>query len=437
MFHAYPPSDYLGEFRGRPPGLSVSRHDKLILTSCYYGLRLQRRGRRPVADLRIIGLISGTSVDGIEAAAGDLWLESGVLVLRPLGNRSVPYEAGLRKEILAILPPAATTMEQVARLHNRIGQAFADAADRANRELVGGRAELIVSHGQNAFHWVEGRRARGTLQLGQPAWIAERTGLPVISDVRARDIAAGGQGAPLVSLFDSMLLGGEAPRALLNLGGIANITVVGGGRAPLAFDTGPANALMDAVVHSRTGGAEEFDRDGRHAADGVIDQRLLAQLLTEPYFSLEPPKSTGRELFSLAYLQDRVPPGLSLEDLLATLAALTAGSVAQACLAQSVSEVVAAGGGTLNPTLMAMLAEALGTIPIRSIEEWGIPSTAKEAYAFAVLGFMTAHNWPGVVAGATGADHVSILGSITPGGNGWAPVAVAGAPPTRLRVVTG
>jgi anhydro-N-acetylmuramic acid kinase len=387
--------------------------------------------------LRIIGLISGTSIDGIEAAVGDFWLESGVLMLRPLGHRSLPYEAGLRKEILATLPPAATTMEQVARLHNLIGQAFAGAADTVNSEFAGGRAELVVSHGQNAFHWVEGRRARGTLQLGQPAWIAERTGLPVVSDVRARDIAAGGQGAPLVSLFDSMLFGGEVRRALLNLGGIANITVVGDGRPPLAFDTGPANALMDAVVYSRTGGAEDFDRDGRHAAAGVIDQHLLAELLAEPYFSLDPPKSTGRELFSLAYIEERLPAGLGLDDTLATLAALTAQSVAKACLAQSVSEVVAAGGGTFNPTLMKMLASALGKIPIRSIDEWGIPPAAKEAYAFALLGFMTAHNWPGVAAGATGADHVSILGSITPGRRGWSPIAVEGAPPSRLRVVTG
>jgi anhydro-N-acetylmuramic acid kinase len=356
-------------------------------------------------------------------------------MLRPLGHRSLPYEAGLRKDIVATLPPAATTMGQVARLHNLIGQAFAGAADTVNREFADGRAELIVSHGQNAFHWVEGRRARGTLQLGQPAWIAERTGLPVVSDVRARDIAAGGQGAPLVSLFDSMLFGGEARRALLNLGGIANITVVGGDGAPLAFDTGPANALMDAIVYSRTAGAEDFDRDGRHAAAGRIDQRLLARLLAEPYFSLEPPKSTGRELFSLAYLEDRLPAGLGLDDTLATLAALTAQSVAKACLAQSVTEVVAAGGGTFNPTLMKMLASALGAIPIRSIVEWGIPPAGKEAYAFALLGFMTAHNWPGVAAGATGADHVSILGSITPGRDGWSPIVADGAPPIRLRVV--
>jgi anhydro-N-acetylmuramic acid kinase len=240
----------------------------------------------------------------------------------------------------------------------------------------------------------------------------------------------------LVSLFDSMLFGGEAPRALLNLGGIANITVVGGGRAPLAFDTGPGNALMDAVIYSRTGGAEDFDLDGRHAAAGVIDQRLLAELLAEPYFSLAPPKSTGRELFSLAYLENKVPTAIGLDDLLATLAALTARSVAKACLNQGVTEVVAAGGGTLNPTLMTMLAQALGAIPIRSIAEWGIPPAAKEAYAFALLGFMTAHNWPGVVAGATGADHVSILGSITPGRTGWSPIEIEGVPPTQLRVVT-
>jgi anhydro-N-acetylmuramic acid kinase len=385
--------------------------------------------------LRVIGLISGTSVDRIEAAAADLDAERDVVTFRPLGNLGIEYPPELREAILRTLPPAATSMEEIARLDTLIGVAFADAAEMANDELAGGRADLVVSHGQNVFHWVEGGQARGTLQLGQPAWIAERTGLPVISNVRARDVAAGGHGAPLVSLFDSMLLGGGSPRAALNLGGIANITVVGRGRDPLAFDTGPANALMDGWLQDATGGAEWMDTDGARAARGSVNRRLLEELLADPYYALPPPKSTGRELFSLqAVRQAVVHIGVEpeLDHMLATLATLTARTVADACRRFDVKEVVAAGGGTLNPTLMRMLRAELGEIPLSVIDDFGVPALAKEAYAFALIGFMTAHGWPGIVDGATGARHPSVLGSITPGrGRLWLPISDAAAP-TRL-----
>ncbi|WP_174547351.1 anhydro-N-acetylmuramic acid kinase, partial [Nocardiopsis dassonvillei] len=187
----------------------------------------------------VIGLSSGTSADGIDVAAARFALAGDLVLLTPLGHRTEPYPGALREEIRGALPPARTTMEAVCRLDTRIGRAFADAALRAVGELAGGRADLVASHGQTLFHWADqradGATVHGTLQLGQPAWIAEATGLPVVSDLRTADVAAGGQGAPLASLLDALLLGARPePTAALNLGGIANVTVLRGGEAPLA-----------------------------------------------------------------------------------------------------------------------------------------------------------------------------------------------------------
>ena len=248
--------------------------------------------------MKIVGIISGTSFDAIETAAADLRLEDDAVVLRPLGSRGVPYEQGLRAAVAKALPPAATSAGEVCMLDARLGRAFAEAAADAARAFCGGKADLIVSHGQTVFHWVEDDRALGTLQLGQPAWIADLTNSPVVSDLRSRDIAAGGQGAPLASIFDVLLLGsGERRRAALNLGGIANITVVPGGEAgdpPFAFDVGPANALLDAAVEYLTDGSETYDHDGRRAARGEVHEGLLRSLLAEPYYGLPPPSPRVR-----------------------------------------------------------------------------------------------------------------------------------------------
>src|SRR3954454_19826916 len=185
--------------------------------------------------------MSGTSCDGIDAAVADLSLEREAVTMACVGDLSAPYDDALRAAIEAALPPAQTTLEAVCRLDTLIGRAFAELAARAVERYAG---ELVVSHAQTVFHAAQ----EGTLQIGQPAWIAERTGLPVVADLRVRDVAAGGQGAPLVSVFDTLLLSGGKPRAALNLGGIANITVVGAATDAIAFDTGPANALLDAVV---------------------------------------------------------------------------------------------------------------------------------------------------------------------------------------------
>lgn len=205
--------------------------------------------------MRVIGLMSGTSHDAVDAAAADLTLQDDSLLLTPLGMVSDPYPAELRNALTAALPPAATTMKDVCLLDTRIGQVFAALAARADRELCDGRAGLVASHGQTVYHWAEQGRVHGTLQIGSPAWIAEATGCPVVSDLRSRDVAAGGQGAPLVSIVDVMWLHGRPSRpAALNLGGIANLTVAAGTGDPVAFDTGPGQRPR------RRGGARPHQR---------------------------------------------------------------------------------------------------------------------------------------------------------------------------------
>ncbi|MER6746431.1 anhydro-N-acetylmuramic acid kinase [Streptomyces fungicidicus] len=388
--------------------------------------------------MRVIGLMSGTSHDAVDAAAADLVLEGDSLLLTPLGMVSAPYPEELRSALTAALPPASTTMRDVCRLDTRIGQAFAALATQADKELCDGRADLIVSHGQTVYHWVEQGRVHGTLQIGSPSWIAEATGRPVVSDLRTRDVAAGGQGAPLVSVVDVMWLRGRpGVPAALNLGGIANLTVAGAAGDPVAFDTGPANALVDAAAHALTDGRLEYDRDGALAARGRVDTALLQALLDEPYYAEPPPKTTGKELFHWPYLhtfltgRDRLP----VEDVVATVTHLTARTVADAVRAAGASEVIASGGGTRNPTLMSMLRTALHGIPLRTSDDLGLPSAAKEAYAFAVLGYLTAHGLAGTVPACTGARRPSVLGSITPGGGGLRLPEPAATAPVRLRTV--
>lgn len=386
--------------------------------------------------MRVVGLMSGTSFDGIDAAAADLRLDGDVLHLTPRGQVHVDYDPDVRQAIATALPPAPTTMEAVCRLDTAVGQAFADTARRAVEELCDGTADLVVSHGQTVFHWVEGRTVHGTLQLGQPAWIAEATGLPVVADVRVRDVAAGGQGAPLVSLMDVLLLGRRPSesRAMLNLGGIGNLTVVRPDADPVAFDTGPANALLDAAVTRITEGRETHDVDGARAAAGQVDEALLDRLLEDPYYRLEPPKTTGKEHFHGAYLDEvlaSVGP-VADDDLVATLTALTARTIADAVVPFKVVDVTAAGGGTRNPTLMRMLDDALGPARLGRIEDLGLAAEAKEAYAFAVLGFLTVHGLPGTVASCTGARHASQLGAILPGALGLPRVTPAPHAPTQL-----
>ncbi|MFG2233877.1 anhydro-N-acetylmuramic acid kinase [Streptomyces sp. NPDC048723] len=412
--------------------------------------------------MRVVGLMSGTSYDAIDAAAADLSLDGDTLVLTPLGMISTAYDDDLRADLAGALPPAGTDLATVCRLDTRIGRAFAAAAVRADEELCGGRADLVASHGQTVFHWAEDGRVHGTLQIGEAAWIAEATGRPVVSGFRTRDVAAGGQGAPLVSIVDVMWLRGRpgVPVAL-NLGGIGNVTVVPGGAEgtggePLAFDTGPANALIDAAVRAlagcdASGEAYTMDTGGALAARGAVHPPLLRRLLDDPYYARPAPKTTGKELFHLPYLRSALGPcgPLPAEDVVATLTRLTARTVADAIRPFGATEVIASGGGTRNPVLMEWLreelsgvgrtdgaggADAAGGCVVRSSDELGLPAGAKEAYAFAVLGWLTAHGLPGTVPSCTGARRASVLGSITPGGPGLRLPRPPATAPVRLTV---
>lgn len=389
--------------------------------------------------MRVLGMISGTSHDGIDVAVVDYDDDGTALVGTVRHTGSAPYEPGLRARLLAALPPAGTTLAEVCELDTLIGQAFAAAATDAI--AAAGPVDLICSHGQTVYHWVEGGHALGTLQLGQPAWIAEATGVPVVADVRARDVAAGGHGAPLVSFLDSLVLAdGEGTAAALNLGGIANITVVGS--QVLAYDTGPANALLDVAVLERDAHPAGYDAGGAIAATGTVDADLLALLLREEYYAQPAPKSTGKELFHAGYLRaalDARGRELSTPDLLATLTALTARTVGDQLRAHGVTRVYASGGGAANPTMLRMIAEEVPGVEVLTTEAIGVPADAKEAIAFALFGWCTAHGLPATVPTATGARGARILGSITPGeGPLRLPEPAAQAPRTlRLRTAGG
>ncbi|MBO4142844.1 anhydro-N-acetylmuramic acid kinase [Micromonospora tulbaghiae] len=385
--------------------------------------------------MKIVGLMSGTSYDGVDVVAAEFTADGDTLRLRPLGHRELAYPDDLRAEIGALLPPAATTVEAVCRLDNRLGEVFAEAA-AAGVELAGGTADAVVSPGQTVFHWVEDGRVRGTLQLGAPARVAARVGVPVLHDLRSADVAAGGQGAPLVPAFDALLLDpatGAAPRAALNLGGIANLTVVAPGAPVLGYDVGPANALLDAAARRFLD--RPCDVDGAHAAAGRVHEALLARLLAEPYYAAPPPKSTGKELFHGGYLDAALAAlgePVAADDVLATLTELTARTVADACDRHRVTEVVAAGGGVRNPTLRARLAAlGEGRWRLRTTDELGVPAQAKEAYAFALLGWLSWHGLPGAVPSVTGASRAAVLGSWTPAG----PSVAAPRPPAPRRLV--
>ncbi|MFF1835967.1 anhydro-N-acetylmuramic acid kinase [Streptomyces sp. NPDC058231] len=363
--------------------------------------------------MRVLGLSSGTSHDAIDAAVVEFGLDGDTLHGTLVHSAAHPYPAGLRAEILDALPPRAVSLAAVCRLDTLIGQSFADTASAV--VTAAGPVDLVCSHGQTLYHWVDDGTVRGTLQLGQPAWIAERLGVPVVSDVRTADVAAGGQGAPLVSLLDTLLLGGlPGPAGALNLGGIANLTAVGQG-APVAFDTGPANALMDAAALAGTG--RPYDEDGRLAAAGRVDPALLAALLAEPYYRREPPKSTGKELFHADYLDGYLAggPPLPTEDLLATLAELTARTVADAVREHGLRTLVVSGGGADNPVLTERIGALLPGVELLRSDALGLPSAAKEAVAFALLGWFTAHGLPGTLPSCTGASGGRLLGRITPG----------------------
>jgi anhydro-N-acetylmuramic acid kinase len=319
-------------------------------------------------------------------------------------------------------------------LPSPLNDAAAAAADAVD-------VDLICSHGQTVFHWVDGQQALGTLQIGQPAWIAERTGRPVVHDVRSRDVAAGGQGAPLVSVLDTLVLGGVPGHpAALNLGGIANMTVLrpgADGDAPVAYDIGPANALIDAAVLRTGAHPAGFDVDGRIAARGRVVDALLAQLLDEAYYDLPAPKSTGKELFHDRYLDEALREfgaPVADDDLIATLTALTARTVADQVTRFGVDRLVASGGGAANRTMLAMLRAELTGVDVVTSDAFGAPISEKEAIAFALIGWLTVHGLPATVPSCTGATGARILGSVVPGAGPLVLPSPVAVPPRALHL---
>lgn len=378
--------------------------------------------------------MSGTSHDGIDAAVVEFADERGGLRGVVRHTAATPYSRQLRRKLTSVLPPRTTTLGDVCALDMAIGRAFADAAADAARHVGG--VDLVCSHGQTVFHWIDDGQARGTLQLGAPAWIAAAAGAPVVSDIRMADIVQGGQGAPLVCLLDAMLLGHlPGVSAALNLGGIANMTLIAHGDAGAAFDIGPANALIDAAVAESGESDAGFDVDGALAAAGHIDRRLLRVLLEEPFYARRPPKSTGKELFNANYIARAVEaagtrPGIA--DLVATLTELTVRTTASAVSAAGVERLVVSGGGVRNPVLMRRLRRAVPHVRVSVSDEFGAPADDKEAILCALIGWFTANGLPATFPGCTGARAPAILGSVTPGPGGFPPPADTREAPTRL-----
>lgn len=373
--------------------------------------------------MRILGMISGTSHDGIDMAIIDFRVDSTDQLVATIDYvDSKPYSTALRASLMSSLPPADAGFEQLCKLDTNIGRAFADAALTALSHFKPSQpVDAICTHGQTVFHWVEHGKAYGTLQIGQPAWMAESTGLPVISNVRTADIAAGGEGAPLVPILDQVLLTPYRQRGLvcgaLNLGGISNITVCAPSSETRAWDIGPANALIDACIADYTAGSETYDRDGRIAQSGKVNSDLLNILLREPYYALLPPKSSGKELFNLEYVRNalkRYGQTIPFRDVIATLSELTAITVADTINNEHVKYLIASGGGIHNPVIMNRMRKLAPNTMIVPSDRVGIPADAKEAIAFALIGWATLHGLPSNVPSCTGASSPRVLGEITP-----------------------
>lgn len=363
--------------------------------------------------MRILGLMSGTSLDAIDVALGEFTPRGDDLVLTPVGSGEVPWAADLRAELLATHAPARLAVADWCRLHSAVGRAFGEAAAWALERF--GPADLVVSHGQTLHHLVERGVVTGTLQVGDPAAIHARTGLPVLSDVRAADVAAGGQGAPLVPAFHAAAFGGVVHRVVVNIGGIANVTDLPPGGTVRGFDTGPGNVLSDLWHERHRGGA--FDADGAWAASGRVDAGLLAALLCEPFLALAPPKSTGRDLFNAGWLEARLAGcRAAAVDVQATLLELAGQSIAQAIDAHcaGATEVLVCGGGARNAALLARLSALLAPRTVRTTDTAGIPSGQVEALAFAWLARETLAGRPGNLPAVTGAAGPRVLGAVYP-----------------------
>ncbi len=366
--------------------------------------------------MKIAGIMSGTSLDGIDVAIVEIRGKR----IQPLAFSSTPYPKQVREAILGV-SNAMTHTASIARLHFLLGELYADAVRNASRRH---KVELIGMHGQTIFHEgspVEhlGRRVASTLQIGEAAIVAERTGIRTISNFRERDIAAGGQGAPLAPYVDYLLFHHRRiGRVALNIGGIANITVIPAAAKPenvIAFDTGPGNMVIDALVAHATDGRLRYDREGRMAGRGKVHELLLKAMLSDSYFSIKPPKTTGRERFGSEFVTGLIATGVEIVDLISTATEFTAQSIAKSIPKRTgIRELIASGGGVHNRQIMQRLADLLPHLDIKTSADFGIDPDAKEAIAFAVLAYEFVRGRTGNLPSATGARNAALLGKSSP-----------------------
>jgi len=380
--------------------------------------------------MRVIGLMSGTSADGVDAALVEWPPGDAARPFRLLAQREDAFPAELQQRIHALAagrtaPGAA--LRELAALDIELGERFAEAAGAVARDagVPLDRVDAIASHGQTVAHHPE---LRATLQIGDPSLIAERTGVTTVADFRPRDVAAGGEGAPLAPFFHFAAFADPAEgRLVLNLGGIANVTWLPAGARPadvIAFDAGPANALIDGVVSTASRGAERMDADGRRALRGAVDAALLAELLDDDFLRAPPPKSTGRERYGLAEAEALVARWRDrpLDDLVATLLAFSAEAVGRACrdhlgVARG-ARLLVGGGGARNPAFVRALRAAVPGAAVEPFDSHGVPAGAAEAIAFALLGRNALLGLPNHLPRTTGARAERVLGEIVPGRSG-------------------
>ena len=386
--------------------------------------------------MKIVGLMSGTSGDGVDAALVEVSGRGSALKARAIAAQTLAYPRSLQQRIVSA--SISGTVAEICHLNALLGEWFANAALNVIRlaKLRPTDIAAIGSHGQTVHHLPQGFQApgvgavRSTLQIGEPAVIAERTGITTIANFRPRDIAAGGQGAPLTPAAHALLLRHpRRARLIVNLGGISNVTYVPRGGTwdgVVAFDTGPANMVLDSLVSRATNGRQVMDRDGKGALKGRVEARLLGKLLAHPFLSRRPPKSTGREEFGPALIDDLLSiqqqQGLPLEDVLATCSMWTAKAVgtARRWIKGPIDEVVVGGGGVRNRAVMESLAAVFAPIPVTTFDALGWESKAFEAVAFALLAYRTMTGQWGNIPAVTGATHPVLLGTIVPAGQHWA-----------------
>jgi anhydro-N-acetylmuramic acid kinase len=392
--------------------------------------------KQAATSMQVLGMMSGTSADGIDAALVDISGAPPAISAKLAGHHHISFPLHVRKKILRLANNAVTTTAEISELNFVLGEWFAEAAIESCRKwhVLPRNLSLIGSHGQTVYHQgspgivLGARRIASTLQIGELSVIAERTGVPTVGNFRPRDIAAGGQGAPLVPFVDYLLyLDSRLNRVALNIGGIANVTVIPAGARPgdvFAFDTGPGNMIVDALVEKITQGRSTYDRNSRIALSGRTIPELFSRMMREQYLRKKPPKTAGREQFGRHYSDVLLEWGrkhhVAPADVVRTATVFTSLSIADAFRRfilprVKVSELIVAGGGTRNPLIMAQLAAALPDIDIVSSSQFGVSAEAKEAFAFAVLAYEAYHGRPNNLPSATGAAHAAVLGDFVHG----------------------